>query len=143
MAATRRQFIAASAVAASAALLRSPRLPAAEQPGAGQPKIVTDWHSHYLSQAELDFLAKRTTQPRLVRDADGSWRIDSQPTASSDGGGFKAVTRSDIDVRLKQLDQNGVQRQLLTQTLPMGFDATLPLEEQRRCTVPSTMNSPR
>jgi len=126
MSISRRRLIQAGAFAAGAALLRGPRLLAA-----GQPKVLADWHSHYLSQAELDFLAQRQTPPRLVRAADGSWGIDSPPTASSDGGGFKGVTRSDIDVRLKQLDQNGVQRQLLTQTLPLGFDATLPLEEQK------------
>lgn len=131
---TRRAFLQAGAWTAAGALLAGIRLPAAENagsPAAGAPRVLADWHSHYLSQAEIDFLKQRRTPPRLLQEADGSWRIDSPPTASSDGGGFRSVTRSNIDARIRQLDQHGVQRQLLTQTLPMGFDATLPIEEQR------------
>ncbi len=99
---------------------------------ASAPRVLVDWHSHYLSDAELNFLAARTSPPRLVRAADGTARIENIATASGAALSFAGVSRSSIEARLRQLDENGVQRQLLTQTLPLGFDATLSIDEQRR-----------
>src|SRR5690606_26392994 len=80
----------------------------------------------------LNFLAARQTAPRLVRSADGTAQIDNVATASGAGLAFAGVARSSIETRLKQLDDNGIQRQLLSQTIPLGFDATLSIEEQRQ-----------
>ncbi|WP_140984624.1 amidohydrolase family protein [Asticcacaulis tiandongensis] len=96
------------------------------------PRVLVDWHSHYLSDAELNFLATRTTAPRLVRNTDGVAQIDNVATASGAGLAFTGVARSNIEARLKQLDDNGIQRQLLSQTIPLGFDATLSIEDQRK-----------
>ena len=94
-------------------------------------RVLVDWHSHYVSDAELNFLTARPAAPRLIRQADGSASIDNVATASGEGLGFAGVARSNIEARLRQMDAAGIIRQVLCQTIPLGFDATLPLEEQK------------
>lgn len=127
MTASRRHFLKASGLAAAAAcsIRWTDALAAETNP------VLVDWHSHYVSDTELAFLAARKTAPRLVRGADGSVSIENLPTASGAGLAFNGVARSNIETRLRQLDAHGVKRQLLSQTIPLGFDATLPIEEQR------------
>lgn len=123
---TRRKFLIQGAIGASSALL--PGLLRAAQP---EPRVLADWHSHYVSDAELRFLAGRSHAPNLVAGADGVLRLQNVDTASAVAGGPSEFTRSDIAARLRQLDQNGIQRQLLTQTVAMGFDASLTVQELR------------
>ncbi|WP_116811097.1 amidohydrolase family protein [Steroidobacter cummioxidans] len=94
------------------------------------PRALVDWHSHYVSQAEMKFLATRAQPPKLVTGADGTIQLDNATTVSAIGGP-SAFAPSDIQARLRNLDQNGIQRQLLTHTVALGFDASLPIEEQR------------
>ncbi|KRA83617.1 amidohydrolase family protein [Altererythrobacter sp. Root672] len=127
MNATRRHFLraagAATAVAYSARW--APALAAEAYP------VLVDWHSHYVSDAELKFLAARNAAPRLIRGDDGVASIDNLPTASGAGLAFTGVARSNVEARLRQMDANGVKRQLLSQTIPLGLDATLAIEDQR------------
>jgi predicted TIM-barrel fold metal-dependent hydrolase len=118
---TRRDFMAGGAALAA--------LPFATE--AATPRVLVDWHSHYVSDAELRFLAQRRKPPMLVTGKDGIRRLQNADTASAEGGAPSDFARSDIGARLAQLDANGIGRQLLTQTVAMGFDATLSLDEQK------------
>jgi len=123
--ATRRDFLLASAALTGTAL--TPRALQA----ATAPRVLVDWHSHYVSEVELRFLAKRSKPPRLVAGKDGVPQLQNADTASAEAGAPSDFSRSDIATRLRQLDANGIGRQLLTHTVAMGFDATVPLEELR------------
>lgn len=126
----RRQFLngaLATAATLSAGLHSRSTLAASGQP---TTRALVDWHSHYVSRAELKFLASRTQPPKLVTAADGSTQLDNATTVSAIGGPGP-FSPSDIQARLRNLDQNGIQRQLLTHTVALGFDASLPIEEQR------------
>ena len=94
------------------------------------PRALVDWHSHFVSQAEVAYFASRTQPPRLVRSAEGVTRLDNVTTVSF-AGGLSELSASDIPARLAHLDANGIQRQLLTHTVALGLDATIPLEELR------------
>ena len=72
----------------------------------------------------------RTQAPKVITAADGTTQLDNVTTVSAIGGPA-AFSPSDIQARLRNLDQNGVQRQLLTHTVALGFDASLSIEEQR------------
>lgn len=128
MNATRRHFLKTAGLAV--AVTSAPGILSGVA-SAATPRILVDWHSHYLSRAELDFLAARAEAPRLVRDAEGVASFDNPATASGEGLPFAGVAPSSVEARLRQMDNNGVQRQLLSQTIPLGFDVTLPLEDQR------------
>ena len=123
---TRRNFLAQGFLAATAALL-----PAGPRAQAPPRRVLVDWHSHYVSDAELRYLARRQRPPRLVAGKDGIARLQNVDTASAAAGGPAEFSRSDIATRLKQLDDNGIERQLLTHTVALGFDASLPVEALR------------
>ncbi len=128
---TRRHFLATTLAAAAAipAVLRSPF--ALGDAPARTPRALVDWHSHYVSRAELNYLAARKVAPRVLTAADGSTRLENVTTVSAAAGEPSEIAQSDIAARLANLDANGVQRQLLTHTVAFGFDATLPVEELR------------
>lgn len=128
---TRRNFIAGTL--ATAALLPGAlrSLVALGDSPAVAPRALVDWHSHYVSQAELNYLATRKTAPRVLTAPDGSTRLQNVTTVSAAAGEPSEIAPSDIAARLANLDANGVQRQLLTHTVAFGFDATLPVEELR------------
>lgn len=94
-------------------------------------RALVDWHSHYVSDAELKFLARRERAPRLITDADGQTRLENITTVSGVASAMNTLTRSDIAARLRNLDQHGIERQLLAHTFPLGFDATVDLSELR------------
>jgi predicted TIM-barrel fold metal-dependent hydrolase len=127
---TRRQLIGIGATAAAAAtvpgLLRT--VQAAAPPAVADPPIAVDWHSHFVSRAEIKFLSKRQTPPRILTQPDGSTLLDNPDTASF-AASRSEYSPSDIEARLENLNQHGIQRQLLTHTVAAGFDATVPLEE--------------
>src|SRR5437868_5805135 len=127
---TRREFIG-SALAAAAVL---PGLLPAGAARADAPiatRVLMDWHSHYVSKAEIKFLAARKQAPRLLTGADGLARLQNVTTVSAEAGEPSEFATSNIATRLNNLDRNGIARQLLTHTVALGFDATLPLDELR------------
>lgn len=123
--ATRREVLEGTGWAAAATLL--PRV----APAVAPPRVLVDWHSHYVSEAEIRFLATRERAPRLLKAEDGTTLLDNVDTASAAAGTPGAFSRSDLAARLQQLDDNGIERQLLTHTVAMGFDASLSVEELR------------
>ena len=69
---SRREFLCRSGLAAAAAAA----LPFAEfqkaraSNGTAPPaRVLADWHSHFVSNAEMRFFAARKQPPRLVREA--------------------------------------------------------------------------
>jgi predicted TIM-barrel fold metal-dependent hydrolase len=127
---------------AAGALLALPRRPAAAgegpsaelSPGASpapQTRVLVDWHSHFVSNAEIKFFAARREAPRLLTGSDGVTRLQNVDTVSAAAGNPGDFSASDIPARIRHLDHNGIQRQLLTHTVALGLDATLPLEQLR------------
>ncbi len=90
-----------------------------------------DWHSHFVSNTELEYLRSRRQPPRVLTE-DGVTKLENVTTVSAEAGKPSDFSPSDIAARLANLDQYGVQRQLLTHTVAFGFDATLPLEDLRK-----------
>ena len=129
---TRRNFLIG---AASASLLPITQRSWAAESGSvltpATPRVVMDWHSHYFSKAEIDFFTKRKRAPKMVTDADGVSRLQNVDTASAAAGEPGDYSPSDLEVRIKQLDDNGIQHQLLTHTVALGLDASIPLGELR------------
>ncbi len=130
----RRQFIASAAAVAAAApgLIRSGSAFAAEASGAdGGPvatRVLVDWHSHFVSKAEVRFLEARSSVPRILKAPDGSTRIDNATTVSAKGG-LSDYSPSDLTARVRHLNEHGIERQLLSHTVALGLDATVPVEE--------------
>lgn len=126
---SRRRFLAASASLAGAAAAASamPGWAAAAQPR----RIPVDWHSHYVGESELRFLARRRKAPMLVPGPDGRQLFLNADTASAAAGPAREYTPSDIAARLRHLDEHGIERQLLTHTVAMGYDHSVPVDELR------------
>ncbi len=144
MSSNRRQFLhqaVLGTVAAGAlpALLRSAPDTASAAPATGAPltgalpplPVLVDWHSHVITPGELSFLAGRTQAPRVIVDAEGRTLLDNVTTVSSAARRPSPTSISDIGARIKNLDAHGVQRQVLSYTVALGYDATLPIAEQR------------
>lgn len=131
---SRRAFLGRGTLAA-AALLPLPGMLEAAQPSiAARPaaaRVLVDWHSHFVSNAEMKFLAARRQAPRIISGPDGLTRLENVDTASAAAGAPSEFSASDIAARIRHLDQNGIQRQLLTHTVALGLDATLPIDELR------------
>jgi predicted TIM-barrel fold metal-dependent hydrolase len=125
---TRRHFLEAGVAAAVAAALPSGRALA----DAVAPRALVDWHSHYVSKAEVKFLSARKQAPRVITDAAGVTRLQNVLTVSAEPREPSEFSPSDIEARIANLDKHGVQRQLLTQTVALGLDATLSIDEQRK-----------
>jgi predicted TIM-barrel fold metal-dependent hydrolase len=98
---------------------------------ASTPRILVDWHAHFVTQAEIAFLRKRSAAPRVFDGPDGVSLMENLSTASFAAGKPSPFSASDIDARLRHMDQHHIGRQLLSHTVALGFDATLPLEELR------------
>ena len=129
---TRRGFLALSLGASAAAALSAPRLSALAADTASAPlgrRIVADWHSHFFTHAELRALSSRTQAPRITLDAQGKPWLQNITTASAAAGKPGVYSPSDVQARLAHLDAHGIERQLITQTVALGLDATLPVEE--------------
>jgi len=132
---SRREFLRLTAVSAAAAglpgfLKAAPLTTAGLALPAGK-RVLVDWHSHFVTQAEIDFLSRRQLAPRIIIDAAGKPLLENVTTVSSVAGRPSPHEPSDIGARLQHLDQHGIARQLLTHTVALGLDATLPLEELR------------
>ncbi len=127
---SRRQFLVSSSMAAAALLPLHGRISAAFADTQGT-RVLVDWHSHYASNAEVRFFSARGQAPRIVTSAEGISRLQNVDTASFAAGAPAVFSASDIPARIRHLDQYGIQHQLLTQTVALGLDATIPLEELR------------
>lgn len=127
----RRQFLIDSSFAAAALLPLRGVVRAAGTADTPAPKVLVDWHSHYASTAEVRFFTARGQAPRILTSPDGISRLQNVDTASFAAGSPAVFSPSDIPARIRHLDQNGIQHQLLTQTVALGLDATIPIEELR------------
>ena len=128
---SRREFLQRTGLAAAAALPFAGLQRAWASTGAAPPvRVLADWHSHFVSNAEMRFFAARKQPPRLVSEANGAPKLENVTTVSF-AGGVSELSPSDIPARIAHLDANGIQRQLLTHTVALGLDATIPLEELR------------
>jgi uncharacterized protein len=125
----RRDFLQRSAAIAGAGLLPG-LLRSAHAAAPPAPRALVDWHSHFVSQAEIRYFSSRTQPPRLIKGDDGVARLDNVTTVSF-AGGLSELSPSDIPARIAHLEANGIERQLLTHTVAFGLDATIPLEELR------------
>lgn len=134
---TRREFLRTSAVVATATAALPQLLRAAEATPSPAPQAspalapLVDWHSHVVTPGELKFLAGRTKAPRVVADAQGRQLFENVTTVSGVAREASPTSPSDIARRLVHLKASGIQRQLLSYTVAIGYDATLPLEELR------------
>ena len=90
-----------------------------------------DWHSHVITPGELRLLAGRTKAPRVFTDDQGRTVFENVTTVSAAAGKPAVTIASDVATRIKHLDASNVQRQLLSYTVALGYDASLPLEELR------------
>jgi predicted TIM-barrel fold metal-dependent hydrolase len=130
----RRGFLAGSvaAVATAAAATVAARWSPAAGAEASSARVLVDWHSHFVSNAEMKFFASRHEAPRLLTGPDGVTRLDNVDTASAAAAGHPSeFSASDIPARIRHLDKNGIQRQLLTHTVALGLDYSVPLPELR------------
>jgi predicted TIM-barrel fold metal-dependent hydrolase len=140
---TRRDFIrtAALGAAATAAL---PRLLRAQGEGGSLPaggpapvlapgglRPLVDWHSHIVTPGELKFLSGRPKAPRVFTDEQNRQLFENVTTVSAVAREASPTSPSNLDLRIQHLQASGVQRQLLTYTVAIGYDATLPVEELR------------
>jgi predicted TIM-barrel fold metal-dependent hydrolase len=127
----RREFLAGSVAAvatAAAATTVTARWSAAAGVEASSPRVLVDWHSHFVSNAEMKLFASRHEAPRLLTGPDGVTRLDNVDTASAAAAGHPSeFSASDIPARIRHLDKNGIQRQLLTHTVALGLDYSVPL----------------
>ena len=94
---------------------------------------VTDWHAHWFSPTELHELPKRAQPPRITKDADGRDWFHPAPDASNPRARSSVVWPEALDVpgRLRHLDETSIQTQILSYAVPLGYDASIPVEEIR------------
>jgi predicted TIM-barrel fold metal-dependent hydrolase len=133
---TRRTFLKLASVGATATALLPRGLGAAEgaPPSAGNITplpVLVDWHSHVITPGELRFLSARTQAPRVYTDTQGRTVLENVTTVSAAGGRPSVTSASDIATRIKHLDDNKVQKQLLSYTVALGYDVSLSAEELR------------
>lgn len=135
---TRRAFIRTAALGAAASATMPRLLGSASSPVPGGTvtadstlRPLVDWHSHIVTPGELKFLSGRTQAPRVFADAQGQQLFENVTTVSAIARAPSPTSPSDIAKRLQHLDASGVRRQLLTYTVAIGYDATLPVEELR------------
>jgi predicted TIM-barrel fold metal-dependent hydrolase len=132
---TRRDFLGSSLMAAAVAAMPG-ILNAATTAGSAvvtkaSPKVLVDWHSHFVTRAEIRILSARKQAPRIITNQAEKSLLENVTTVSAIAGDPSEFEVSDIAARLKHLDDNGIARQLLTHTVALGLDSTLPLDEQR------------
>jgi predicted TIM-barrel fold metal-dependent hydrolase len=131
----RRQVLQHGVMAAGLASLPGALRLAAAQDRApavvAQPRVLVDWHSHFVSRAEIKALGARREPPRLLAEDGAKLRLQNADTASAAAGLPAEIEPSDIATRLRHLDEHGIERQVLSHTVALGLDATLPIEELR------------
>jgi predicted TIM-barrel fold metal-dependent hydrolase len=134
---TRREFLRSSALAATAAAALPTLSAAAESPAprrqaaAAPLKIPVDWHSHLITPGEIRYLTGRAQAPRVIPGPNGTTLLENVTTVSAAAREASATSPSDFATRIQHMDNAGIQRQLLSYTVALGYDATLPVEELR------------
>jgi len=135
---TRRQFLQLGALAAAA--IPAGRLRA--QSGAAESADSTpreglyDLHNHWISPAAVDILSTKTKGIKYITNERGE-HILVRPGAPKAAKGPRPVGLRGTqmfdgpEVRLKHLDQHGVQRQLISWPTTMNADPELTAEEAR------------
>lgn len=140
MSVSRRQFLQSSALGAIAAAA-APTLLGAEPATDAPPHhrssplpplpVEVDWHSHVVTPGELAFLSRRKTAPRVFTGANGKTLFQNVTTVSGEAHKPSETSPSDLEARVLNLEAHQVRRQVLSYTVAIGYDATLPIEEQR------------
>jgi predicted TIM-barrel fold metal-dependent hydrolase len=130
---SRRAFLRTSALGLGAVGAFPQLVPAAAPVPAAGPATapLVDWHSHVITAGELEFLAGRERKPRVATDALGKRVLENVTTVSAVAGKPGPARVSDLVTRIQHLDRNGIQRQLLSYTVALGYDATIPVDELR------------
>jgi len=125
----RRDFLKSSTLAAAAALASPKLLRAGDNPNQVTPNYglasitgIIDWHTHWISDIEIEMLSTRTERPYAVTNQQGTF-IYTTDNATGKGGTTTVLPRhTDLAARIAVLDQNHIQRQIVGWTIPMGFD---------------------
>ena len=130
----RRQFLrtttASLAAASFSKLLRAAPYEPQEGPAAS-PATVIDWHAHWIGPTVVDLLSKRTTPPRYVVNEKGEiFQIARAGDAPVSGRRPQSPVWFDAEARLRDLDQAGVQRQVLS-FVGAAYDNVLAPEDAR------------
>jgi hypothetical protein len=96
-------------------------------------KNVIDWHTHWISPGEIKYLTVRTKAPRITLNEQGQQVLQRVTDATSDASKPFPLwpQATDIEGRLRHLDAVGVQRQVISYTVPFGYDYSLTAEEIR------------
>jgi predicted TIM-barrel fold metal-dependent hydrolase len=94
---------------------------------------IIDWHSHWISRAELDLLSERKALPRVT------WNEAGQPLLEAPEAGIGpsksapfalSGKMTDIEERLRHLDEVGIARQVIS-ALAFAYEFALSPEEAR------------
>jgi predicted TIM-barrel fold metal-dependent hydrolase len=92
---------------------------------------IIDWHSHWIPERVLDLLSKRSASPRVVRNSQGERVVLAQPWAKLEGSRSLIREWHDVELRLRHLNQAGIDQQLLSWPTTNQIDAFLPAEDAR------------
>jgi len=137
MSSTRRTFIQVAGLGAAASAL-FPKLARSaadsgsiERPDERPSPVLVDWHSHVITPGDIAWLSGRAAAPRVFTDDKGRTVLQNVTTVSAAAGKASPTSASDLETRIQHLDANKVQRQLLSYTVALGYDATVPVEELR------------
>jgi predicted TIM-barrel fold metal-dependent hydrolase len=141
---TRRQFLQLGALAATAAVLprRSraqadgPASPVPTTPDTAPPAGLIDLHNHWISPGALEILSTKTAGVRYVTNEKGEHLLVRPGVPAPSPGqrppGPRGTQMFDgPEVRLRHLDQHGVQRQLISWPTTSNVDPDLTAEEAR------------
>jgi predicted TIM-barrel fold metal-dependent hydrolase len=135
MSSTRRTFIQVAGLGAAASALfpklarSSPDSGLAAPPVEQDTPVLVDWHSHVITPGEIEWLSGRPSAPRVITDEKGRTVLQNVTTVSAAAGKPSPTSASDLETRIKHLDANRIQRQLLSYTVALGYDATVPVED--------------
>jgi predicted TIM-barrel fold metal-dependent hydrolase len=136
---TRRQFLQLGAVAATAAAVLPGRLKAQSSttpsaPDGAPVNGLLDLHNHWISPGAFEILSTKTVGVRYVTNEKGERNLvrPGVPTSGQRSFGLRGTQMFDgADVRLRHLDQHGVQRQLISWPTTSNVDPDLTAEEAR------------
>jgi predicted TIM-barrel fold metal-dependent hydrolase len=141
---TRRQFLKLGAIATTAAAILPGRLkgqsPVANTPAPtaeGTPESgLFDLHNHWISPGAFEILSTKTVGVRYVTNEKGDRSLvrpgTPVPSDAPRPSGPRGTQMFDgADLRIRHLDQHGVQRQLVSWPTTSNVDPDLTAEEAR------------
>jgi predicted TIM-barrel fold metal-dependent hydrolase len=142
---TRRQFIRSAALGSAilsaglgSSLLAAPDSREDPEPKSNEPsnsapppealnQSIIDWHNHWIAPGVVKLLSQRTSPPGLVIGPDGAkFPLEKNGPAAKP----QDPIWFDAGLRLRHLDQVGIQRQIVSFVGP-AYDGLLPPEEAR------------